>query len=174
MCSSTCDIATERECAPTKPYCVKCPQVIMVLVVIAAQVALFCTLPIWGGLLSLALVCLAVITRSGRRIVFGRGFSSLLFACLLIACVIGILKSDEPWYTVPVCKEEVPIWNGCWRRDPGGEKAIYLIYASMFAVFAVMPWLPSGCRYYAGLKAKVNGECQISSREAGKGERKRK
>lgn len=169
--ASAGDVTTERVCVLAKPYCVKCPQAIMALVLIAAQGALFCTLPTLVGLLSSALVCLAVITRVGRRIVFGREFSTLLFFCLVIACVIGIFKSDEPWCTVPVCKEEVPIWNGCWRRDPGGEKVIYLIYASMFAAFAVMPWLPSGSRYYAGLKAKANGECKISLRGASREEK---
>ena len=137
-----------------KPYCVKCPQAIMVVLLSAVVLYAAIKFSVTVGIVLAGIVLGLCAFKSVRRIIFGRAFTTIAFSFCLAASILAVRASDEPWYTIPTCEDEVPIWNGSWRRDPGGEKVLYSLYAAMFAAFAIMPWLPSSSRYYAELKGE--------------------
>ena len=137
-----------------KPYCVKCPQAIMVVLFLAVILFAAIRISMTVGIVLAVIVLGPCAFKSVRRILFGRVFTTIAFFFCLAISALFVYSSSEPWYTVPTSEDEVSIWNGSWRRDPGGEKVLYSLYAAMFAAFAIMPWLPSSSRYYAEVKEK--------------------
>lgn len=124
----------------------------LLLVVLARGVEL------WTVACAFALIGLIVVgykSKRGRRVLLGREVTTLVFASLAVIFIWRICNSKESWYTVPTSEEEVPVWNGSWRRDPGGEKVVFSMLATMFLGVAALPWLPSGNRYYRRIKASV-------------------
>ena len=146
-----------------KPYCVECPQVIFVavapIVVIGSVWYLLTELSVVAGIWLVCYFIVVFFTKRWRRILFGREFMTVVFSVVVMFFISRICASKEPWCELPMCEEdEALLIDDCCCRDPGGEGVIYSAFAAMFAVFAMMPWLPAGSRYYASLKAKENAE----------------
>ena len=145
-----------------KPYCVECPQMFFVVVApIVVIVGMWYLLTELSVAVGLWLVCCFIVvffTKSWHRISFGREFMTVVFSIIAMFFISCVCIFDEQWCELSTCEDEAFLIDDCYCRDPGGTEVLCSLYAALFAAFAIMPWLPAGSRYYAGLKARRKNE----------------
>ena len=83
---------------------------------------------------------------------------TVVFSIIAVFFISRVCTSKEEWRETSTCEEEALLVDDCYCRDPCGEKVLYSLFAAVFAVLAIMPWLPAGSRYYATLNAKTSDE----------------